>query len=1231
MKTWGKKRAKARNTGESSAYALLPLTPSYSEDDHALYVEHLRQALAGPNQGQIRNIALTGSYGIGKSSILESITREFDNRTVLLSMSTLGDNPHASGSTDSTEKPASTITNRIQKEIVKQLLYRESPSKIPGSRYRRMRRFRWIRETLLSLIVAAPLVLVIYLTGFARRLTALTGDSKLLHGGIYLGLFAFVGGLVTAFRYIFHNRIWIEKLSAGPAAISLSNKDDSYFDEYLDEILYFFEMTKCDIVIFEDIDRFDEPHIFETLRELNTILNRSKQLQGRNTRFIYAIKDSIFEQLGTVSFADETLTDAGRSELARANRTKFFDLVIPVVPFITHRNARDLMSKILEDSNLEISRELVDLAAKHLADMRLIKNIHNEFKIFKEHLLREDRRVLSLTNDSLFAMILYKNIHLSDFEQIKFGTSSLDDLYTASRDIVTENIKGLDRRAHEIRRRLTKLDSIATRSEDLGDRLEAYVKRVMRHYPAAPMPRTGMTLANETVSDSDLRSAEFWKKFTGNRGPLIVTPTVYQPSQNLQFTLADVREALNEELLEAEWEQNDRDNLQAQLAGCQDDKTFLLHADMCDLFGRPEFQLAIDGRSMSFAEVAKKYLQSDLAIELIASGYIDRNFTLYVSQYYGVHVSAQAMNFILHNVHHNVMDEFFQFSSEQDIYAVLREYNPASLGDHSVYNIEIVDYLLKVDDQRIEPIVNKLATWGPDEQTFMQSYLTTGNQCEELFRRLSMFWPHVFSVAVGEMEVDQLTRLAIVNASLQGADAGVQYDIDDNVTSYIEKHYTDIDVLTGPVEPSTAKRVIGLLGRFEVEFVKLEALGSDVAKEVVKQRLYTLTERNMVIALGGRSDLALDSVKSLNKDVYEYAMDNLDTYLGIVLGAEPNRYTINSAELFVEILHDAAARDESSVGTLVGHSAPECQVADISQVVEAAWCAMAKECRFPSTFSNVAMYVARRGDIDDCLAITLKASRSVTEHEGVSESEKQDLAIHLINARTTLPDPDLRVQLVEALNLDQYIDVGRLTAEEGPLIGLLIREGLIEDSMDSYTLTRNLSWPTREFTIQQSENFDSYITPADVSGNDLVHIMGSNSVRASTKLAILSRLSEFGAGKDRHTLGPIAEYALSNRVKLGSDALQTLAAARVRPDTVVRLLEIASTTAPPIAIPQILKSMGEPYERLAEHGRHRVKVPNDRAHIALIERLKQLDLVSSDDSKKGRSTIIVYMKRGTPR
>jgi hypothetical protein len=109
--------------------------------------------------------------------------------------------------------------------------------------------------------------------------------------GVFLGVIWFLG--LRALQ----SRVRVESVSAGGAAVKLSAKENSYFDEYLDEIVYFFQKTKTQVAIFEDLDRFRDPHIFETLRELNTVLNNSEQIKSRPVRFVYAVRDSIFEQL----------------------------------------------------------------------------------------------------------------------------------------------------------------------------------------------------------------------------------------------------------------------------------------------------------------------------------------------------------------------------------------------------------------------------------------------------------------------------------------------------------------------------------------------------------------------------------------------------------------------------------------------------------------------------------------------------------------------------------------------------------------------------------------------------------------------------------------------------------------------------------------------------------------------------------------------------------------------
>ncbi|MCZ5622579.1 hypothetical protein O5552_23020 [Escherichia coli] len=88
-----------------------------------------------------------------------------------------------------------------------------------------------------------------------------------------------------------------------------------------------------------------------------------------------------------------------------------------------------------------------------------------------------DGEELNLNKTDLFAMVLYKNTHLTDFESIRLGKSKLDILYKVSREMVSENIKKLEDERTVLRQQLEKINGAVLRSEQLGVRLIAHIER----------------------------------------------------------------------------------------------------------------------------------------------------------------------------------------------------------------------------------------------------------------------------------------------------------------------------------------------------------------------------------------------------------------------------------------------------------------------------------------------------------------------------------------------------------------------------------------------------------------------------------------------------------------------------------------------------------------------------------------------------------------------------------
>lgn len=147
---------------------------------------------------------------------------------------------------------------------------------------------------------------------------------------------------------------------------SKNSNSNEIFNTNLDEIIYFFQATKYNVVFFEDLDRFDNNQIFVHLRELNILLNNSDMIKYKPIKFVYTVKDDIFTP---------------------ENKTKFFDFIIPVVPVVSSSNSDEMLFKLLKESKI---KNIIDDVLKvtimdiypYISDMRILYNIYNEFIVY---------------------------------------------------------------------------------------------------------------------------------------------------------------------------------------------------------------------------------------------------------------------------------------------------------------------------------------------------------------------------------------------------------------------------------------------------------------------------------------------------------------------------------------------------------------------------------------------------------------------------------------------------------------------------------------------------------------------------------------------------------------------------------------------------------------------------------------------------------------------------------
>jgi len=1208
----------------SPAWDLTALTPEFIETEHAQYAQAIAENL---KKDDVLNIALSGNYGVGKSSILGRVAEDHDGRVVELSLSTLSPIDDSEVD-DSVPAQARTPTNRIQQEIVKQLLYREEPKSARASRFRRIERFSWGREITLALMGGAVVSIAFMILGWAGAIERTLRPLLELGLWVYPIIALLTAGAIVAARALLHGRIHIRQFSAGAASVTLDEKSVSYFDQYLDEIVYFFETSKRDIVIFEDIDRFNDSHIFETLRSLNALLNASPQIK-KPIRFIYAIKDSIFDRVSLehekrkVDVALIEINDPAQAEIVRANRTKFFDLVIPVVPFITHRSARNLTTQILRGIEHDVSPDLIDLAGRFVPDMRLLKNVRNEFVVFRDRIFAGDGKQLELSETRLFAMMLYKSTHLSDFEVIRLGKSKLDKLYEVSRTLVSENIRRVERELRSARVEISRRTLASQRASRLGKLLVSRIDLMMR---AGSYQRSNgyYLLEGQAVEPVKFESVDFWRKLASDDGnPTAGWHNPHYSRQHIELSRSDISALVGDALDEDAWREGDDEAESEQIRELQEQLAFLRTSDMGELMSQPDFLVEYEGDSQLLAAVAEKLLTKGLAFNLIRAGYIDRNFTLYTSTFHGDRVSPAATNFIIHHVERGLMDAQFVLTAE-DAEAVIRERGARSLADPALFNIAILDYLLGANSADADIMITALARLDADSKKFLESYLSSGVSREALVKKLTARSPRILSYLITDVELDDETRTELVSACLVSLTAKTKQTATEKVKAYLATNYAQLPAIASDELPAARVERIALLFKDAgLSLPDLSGTSDAVRPAFVKLGLYEMSLSNLQAAVGEGAGLGLDQLRASHRaDVYAKALAELPSYLDAVDGHTATNYAADRFHVVVTEVHEAAP--ELFERFIEGVS-EESRIADVDDVPEETWRMLAAHDKVPATFSNVTKYIEQIGSVDVNLAVVLASSEEITEHDDADEDEKRSLAVTLISTPSTL-GAELRAKLAESLGLKAWLVVADLPVESGALYPELIARRVVSGHAATYEHLASADWATRERVIAVSPKFAEWVTP-ELVGVDLAKVLASASVTDEAKRVIVENADEYTPGGGATGLVEIGKAARRLGILVSFSVVEQMAGHRIGKSEVLHHLMPYLNSASDVQLFGVLNSLGGDYAQLTRFGRDKPRVPNTADSLRLLESLKQRGIVTKVEDD--RNPMKVHKRYGS--
>jgi hypothetical protein len=422
------------------------------------------------NNKIIHNIAISGPYGAGKSSLWRTykksvLSKEIDgyelpkkDDIIDISLAKFEEGEKNKGKSDNLSSVTVNVSNsnindikneksekskiinannvnnnqdeekieyEIEKAILQQMLFGVRKEKIPCLDSYKISEGNVWKNIILSISIVFLFILWIRYY-FEEVINLICYGLNEKFASLFYGVIIFLSIFLCVLLYrciVKAGNIHICNFTFKGLDVSFEQSSGSLINQNYSAIVYFFEKTKKRVVAFEDLDRFSSIKIFVKLRELNTILNNCPSLKDE-IKFVYMVKDNLF---------------------TKYERTKFFEIIIPVLPVVNMEACADFLLNEKKQQNEEkkkneekrningdfqkeplknedyplinVDDKLLRIVGGYINDLRIIYDCLNEFTIYRKQLENDLKSVNGIEN-KIFAMVVYKNYYPQDFEDL---------------------------------------------------------------------------------------------------------------------------------------------------------------------------------------------------------------------------------------------------------------------------------------------------------------------------------------------------------------------------------------------------------------------------------------------------------------------------------------------------------------------------------------------------------------------------------------------------------------------------------------------------------------------------------------------------------------------------------------------------------------------------------------------------------------------------------------------
>lgn len=877
-------RWKLEDTGENHISLLSPI------DDfkrHKEYIIRLKNAIDQPN---VFNIALTGSYGAGKSSILKTFKAYYpEYHYVNVSLASFVEvNMSESDSTPKSNEDS--FEEQLEYSILQQLFYHVKATNIPESRFGRIERTS--RKKRIFVVVCILLFVVANLCLFCQEQVTkyFLIPTEVLKSSFLFGLSicVFILGIcIILFQLIlFIKKISIKNLTLDKATLEFEEKKNvSIMNRYLDEILYLFQEKKYNVVIFEDIDRFENTHIFTKLRELNLILNQSEEI-GRRIVFLYALKDDIFAN------AEE--------------RTKFFDYIVPVIPFVNASNSGDLFRRKITDLHIpeaEVSSSFITDISVFVNDMRVLTNVVNEFDLYRNLL---DKK---LKKGKLLAMILYKNLYPTDFSWLHQNKGVVYETFMSSPKIRSEIREDDSDRLKEIDSEIQGISEETLRS--IEELRAVIVGKLLKLWPG---PGWDIYCDGRNIDINSLYSEDNIQHIL--KGNIFFRNSIYSNSVK-HLNTDEIKSTLGESYKYSVRKKNIQSVANNKIEYLRDER----RAFMDGIAAIDKYTLTDIAKSdrdiFEHVDIPKGEEEKYKVLKyLLEKGYIDEEYFFYISIFQEGRLTPSDQEFLL-SIKFNTPKKFEY--KLQEIPSLIQNLSVVDYDHKGILNKDLLKFCLLHEDEYEDECDAILKQMVVHEQyiDLLYQFMQEGNCVPTFIKRLVHIDKNVWKSLNIDMNHTNKDKDRVISTMFKYADINDIRSVNTSYpfNTYVNDNYNYPDLFED-IDQKKVRELLDLLD-LNVQSLKDDSNAADTYSYIYENNMYALT---------------LDNVKVIFKH-NELPVDNLDSAIYTSIEAaelnELQGYVHQELPAFVDNLMLTSSNTHESSDTIVSLMDEDIKVDDI--------------------------------------------------------------------------------------------------------------------------------------------------------------------------------------------------------------------------------------------------------------------------------------------------------------